>query len=853
MQKLVWQNANGDILDLTKEPYGITNWEGFANTSLNIQSQQVPFQDGGVFLDALINSRELSVTLAICDGNDLEKRYQCRRELIHTLNPKLGEGYLIYTNDFISKRIKCVAQIPLFETHNSNDAGTPKASLSWTACEPYWEDLEEISVMSESGQRLVIENNGDIPCAIKARFLTYDGVINPSIKNLENERKIEINDTVNSEILINTNMGEKTVREGILKSDISVLDISKLFLYSERHNIIIATNALDNIYIGKPQKDRVKWEFVFKASGDVRKIIYVAEKNIYIGVTNARTIVKSSNGVQWTEIIFSEITNPYIYFYGVAYSNDLDLFVVCGGAMANNANVILTSSDAENWTQIEAPNTYNLRDVDYAENIHKFIIVGSNATVLESADGQDWEVITTNISNNDLGIVKYFKETETIIILGVRSGLDFYDYIHVGNDGETFTSYYCGDIQNIYYKDNYYYVVGGASQTGHLRGYFKKTRDFTNFISLITLDNKEKFGYMTFVDGYNYFVILGTYLYIGDENNYTNLGLMSDYSNITVYYLNDKYIYIVGGRTIFYKDTYTEITKYSNISGVNLRSICYSKKFDMYVMSSSNGKIVTTRNLIDFNISESGFDQDLTKIIYAEEKELFVAIYNGGIIISNDCVTWESVDVSTLGGTWFNDIAYDEYIHSFIIAEYRYFIKTTDFINFTSVLVTSNYQKLTQIAYNKKYILITKVVSGQFPNTVIYSQDNGENWEQIDFFGTEIISDIIYAENLAGFLVLCNNGNIYASVDCINWNTFLETQPSLQKIAYSSKEVCLFGKSGSAGFQFDFEETQNIINKLTQDSNLDFMLNIGENYISISSDNKVFNAIISYRQKYIGV
>ena len=122
MQRLVWQNSNGDEINLTSGNYGITNWEGFANTTLNIQSQQVPFQDGGVFLDALMEQRELSVTLAMYDGGNLEERYRMRRELVHALNPKLGEGYLIYTNDFISKRIKCVAQIPLFETHNSNDS-----------------------------------------------------------------------------------------------------------------------------------------------------------------------------------------------------------------------------------------------------------------------------------------------------------------------------------------------------------------------------------------------------------------------------------------------------------------------------------------------------------------------------------------------------------------------------------------------------------------------------------------------------------------------------------------------------------------------------------------------------------
>ena len=103
MQKLIWTNSDGDSIDLTSGNYGITNWEGFSNTPLNIQSQQVPFQDGGVFIDALLEQRELSVTLAMQDNGNLEDRYRMRRELIHALNPKLGEGYLIYKNDFTQK------------------------------------------------------------------------------------------------------------------------------------------------------------------------------------------------------------------------------------------------------------------------------------------------------------------------------------------------------------------------------------------------------------------------------------------------------------------------------------------------------------------------------------------------------------------------------------------------------------------------------------------------------------------------------------------------------------------------------------------------------------------------------
>ena len=76
MQKLVFINGAGKEIDLSSGNFAVVNWEGLSNTDLNIQSQQVPFQDGGVFLDALIEQREIAVTVAIYDGNNLELRYQ---------------------------------------------------------------------------------------------------------------------------------------------------------------------------------------------------------------------------------------------------------------------------------------------------------------------------------------------------------------------------------------------------------------------------------------------------------------------------------------------------------------------------------------------------------------------------------------------------------------------------------------------------------------------------------------------------------------------------------------------------------------------------------------------------------
>ena len=167
MQKLVFTNGGGQTIDLTSGNFGITNWEGLSGVDLNIQTQQVPFQDGGVFLDALMEQREISVTVAIQDNNDLSARYERKRQLISALNPKLGEGVLVYTNDYLSRQIKAVPQLPIFENKNSNDAGTLKASVVFSCPSPYWEDLEETVIDISDKKRKIIENNGDVPVGIK--------------------------------------------------------------------------------------------------------------------------------------------------------------------------------------------------------------------------------------------------------------------------------------------------------------------------------------------------------------------------------------------------------------------------------------------------------------------------------------------------------------------------------------------------------------------------------------------------------------------------------------------------------------------------------------------------------------
>ena len=322
MQKLRFVNANGVELDLTSGYYGITKWNGFSNANLNLQTQQVPNQDGSVFIDSLLNNRELSVTLCINDNNDLAKRYELRNELIRTLNPKLGEGYLYYKNDFLERRIKVIPQLPVIPNKNSNESGTVKASLSWTACGVYWEDVEEIIVNLQPFETMTINNEGDVPCPVKIEADTWN-IPAYSIKN--DSQKIDLRNIQNCDkISINTNQGEKKV-------------LGNNFDWKLR---LINTQIYD--------------------------ITYSSELGIFIAVGASGTIITSPDGVTWTQQTSGVSTG----LYGITYSSELGIFIAVGAS-----GTILTSPDGVTWTQQTSGVTTVLNKVIFSKKLGIFCIV----------------------------------------------------------------------------------------------------------------------------------------------------------------------------------------------------------------------------------------------------------------------------------------------------------------------------------------------------------------------------------------------------------------------------------------------------------------------------------------------
>lgn len=869
MQRLVFTNANGVSIDLTKEPYGITKWTGFANANLNIQSQQVPFHDGAVFLDALISERSLSVTLAINDGNDLEKRYELRRELISALNPKLGEGVLVYTNDFISKQIKCVPKIPLFDTHNSNTKGTPKASLAWTACEPYWEDTEDTTVFLKNSIRTLVENNGDVPCQIKVDLISTN-MTNPQIKSFTNNKKIKLNGTFNNYININTNFGEKSVsseklnfksmffqsfsitysetlglfiatyQNFILRSSDAinwisayVIDSGSIYcsFYSENLNLFICGGSNGKIFTSS---DAINWEIVHNnENGALFHINYIEELNLFIafgeqgliltssdcvtwtkretGITgyislnsliyaanlivvvgNQGTILTSSDGITWTKQEFSFTNAPFSH---ITYSEDLQLFVAVG--YSSGYRVLASSSDGINWNIIPSTSSMKFNSVEYFENINLFVAVGSQGAIYTSSDGENW-IQSESGTTGELSQICYVKDLNLFVANGFGGVTVSSNCSNWEKTSELRTT-------SINYIKNLGLFVGGTNGQGIC--FSSDGITWRNELVPITTSNLIGVCYSEYL---NLFVTVG-----GTINN----------------------------GQIFTSPDAINWTKRNDVSK-GLNSVTYSKKLNLFVAVGLSGIVVTSSDGINWT-EQNPLSDSLKCVCYSEEKRLFVICKNWpSIYYSSDGINWTGISVGS--GLNFNFVTYSENLGLFIMVGQNGKIFTSpDAINWTERNSGTN-EHLLSVTCSKNLNLVVAVGAN---GTILISSD-GINWTEQETQWNYALHSITYSETLGLFAVTFIFG-ILTSSDAINW-VMNETSGNVEHSTHSNNLFLFVGNSGSFVTSY-FEKNENIIDKLSEDSDMGFSLDIGENIILSTSDEGFISGQLTYRQKYLGV
>ena len=844
MQKLVFVNGAGNEIDLTSGNFGITNWEGLANTDLNIQTQQVPFEDGGVFLDALLEQREISVTVAIQDNNDLELRYQLKRELISALNPKLGEGVLTYTNDYLSKQIKAVPQIPIFENKNSNDAGTLKASVVFSCPSPYWEDVEENIVSFGLQEQPIIKNEGDIPCQLKMEIVT-DNIKNPTVINMNTDKEIKINGDFTENISISTEAGKKS----------AILNNMKIYLSNFGYNL--------------------------------NSICYCEDMKLYVAVGQYGHFIKSTDGKKWESII--NFTQKNIL--DVIYANGL---FVCVGA----DGVIFTSSNLKTWTERVSGVSYQLNRIAYSEELQLYVAVGYQGVITTSPDGTTWTPRTSGVTVT-LNSVKYIEFVHKFVAVG--NGKHFL----YSDDGETWTDYvytnYNFNVLDLDFSNDLGIITAVINPLSGIQNHYIISYNGISWGFITTTSSSYEVGTsIDFIKELNFFITNNNY--ISYDGRYF-MQILSDMpqNKKRLAYSSDLDSFVFVGNDIIVK-TYgmNSYEVYQSQISESLNDICYSRKLDLFVGVSSAGKIFTSKDKINW-IERYSRQNAFNRVIYSEDKGIFIALGNP-ILYSYDGINWTAS--TTIIGIATSDVVYSEDKEMFVSVGgtndsfYNGWISYSyNGINWTAINIDylhSEY-RFVSVCYSKAL--------GKFAavnlHGVVYTSSNGMQWTGHTVVENSTYTAILYSEAVRKFILIGHSntlgGILKTSVDGIFWIDESDLIPEGLRISkiYYNPETEMFsgliqrsGTENSAFISLDMntikyyesscgikflkdsymgwgsekqivlsEEIagENIISSIDKNSDMNLNLQVGDNRFRITLEEGNAVCKISYRQKYIGV
>ena len=864
MQKLVFTNGGGQTIDLTSGNFGITNWEGLSGVGLNIQTQQVPFQDGGVFLDALMEQREISVTVAIQDNNDLSARYELKRQLISALNPKLGEGVLVYTNDYLARQIKAVPQLPIFENKNSNDAGTLKASVVFSCPSPYWEDLEETVVKIEQGNVPEIINNGDVELPIKAEFVS-SGVVNPALIDTQTGEKIEYLGTLNTDMVVNTNNGEKECYENNIKfiTQVSGNSTSAKIDYNPKQGAFAVTNG-NIITISYDCKN---WEDIKTAPCNITDIKWDNYRNFWIIIGSITTHQGSSSTSRYViyktldfityEEIETGLTLPQITTLSVKQERVI---------VAYNGGVIVSNAELTTWQQFAISNT-NFISIIYAESLSEYVALvnitnTSKRKIMTSTDGQTWSV-TGNLDSSDGYNSIAYSETKNIFVIlarGTQKWAYSTDSLATWSFKTLSYTQFTGLCYNEY-NEQFVAVSSSLYQQG-LRVVTSENGSTLKYLVTQPIEREDGVpmgsGNTTF-----YSAIFNVYINVGKQiitsNNLTEWNCRTNSiidttrgTDVIFDSTQDRFIIINFPNIWVTKDK-----KHFQLIGTLPTSISKLIIYHSQYFAIGNGVIMKSSNLIDWERNYD-FNYLLTAINYGSinDTEYLVIVgkmqsspHNFVVLTSSDYGnTWVETNTGITGSD-INDvvIANNTIVgvgttSGFISPLVIYSTNITTWTSISNFVETGS---LKSIIYRDKHF--TTVSSyGK-----VYISKFGDVWDKVaDVINAKqiVFSKIYQSYYIVGYGVI-------RSTDLITWQNidYNDNITAITNIAVSDKNTDIIVTSNSKIGCLEKQKGANLINKLSTDSNMNYKLKIGKNILRVAESDGYFSVILTFRQKYIGV
>lgn len=211
--------------------YFLLGWSGFGDLPIEHKLLKSPYQDGKTLIESFFNERPLSISFTILGANRQEI-FDKRLEVSRYFNPKLGLGYIEWTQDDGTSiyRIDCISSKIIFADGKGQGISWQDTVIEFIAPNPFWYNPTSLisTLVGFSGglsfpisfplsfgtvtSQITVINSGNVNTPIILSFIGE--VTDPVLENITTDKKITIvkNIPSGSTLIINTAFGNKSVK-----------------------------------------------------------------------------------------------------------------------------------------------------------------------------------------------------------------------------------------------------------------------------------------------------------------------------------------------------------------------------------------------------------------------------------------------------------------------------------------------------------------------------------------------------------------------------------------------------------------------------------------------------------------
>ena len=533
-----------------------------------------------------------------------------------------------------------------------------------------------------------------------------------------------------------------------------------------------------------------------------RDIKYIEELQKYVIISWEKVYITEDLETVTSVLTYSTSS---LYNAEIGYSKTLQkVFVI--GYYQNQIGYMYTSANLSDWS-LQQFDGKKLNSISCNDNV---IIITLNDTnkILKGTDGLNWEeVAISEDSSVRLGTIDCDGNN---FCIGAYRGNDC--CVLYGN-GESFNLY---EIQ--IKKSNEAFVQTGVQYCKGLGGFIitdVSYRTLFNGTSFIYIYKNEAGALCTYSEERGLYYALGNWgITISEDSVHwhdTNNGISRQSSRIFYIKEKDELIILTGGVIKRAKNGIDDWEEKAYLEGQALRNIIYDSRNELYVVIGRNGFIATSPDLENWTTQTSGTTEELYDIAVIGNKCLCLGEYI--LLESTDLETWTTVFTTYDDPKPMYNISYSEEKNICLISSHEGVYYSYDITNWQfKEIADERLLMFYQIKYHKKYKVFYALIRYYFTDEReggLWKSSNGLDWEETD----SVLPRTASSGNLI-FNYKLNISTIFGS------DTVVTTEG----------------------------ESQNIIDKLSQDSDLKFNLEIGSNIILSN-----VNCILQYRQKYIGV